>query len=140
MVDEEITDGTRLAELLSSELTGHETPPYDRIAVANADPDVEPTTAGDRAYDVFVDGEVLAAVYVMPERARVEVRSGLESSDRAEQSAEHAELTATERAAREAGLRTRPVGGRPPKLLVFVENGADVKRAFDVLGAAVDAA
>jgi hypothetical protein len=125
MVEDTITDGTRLAELLSSELTGHENPPFDRVGVANADPDVEPTTDGARAYDVQIDGERVGAVYVMPDRARVELVDGLE---------------AAEREAEQRGLRTRPVGAQPPRVVVFVENGADAKDAFDVFGAAADAA
>lgn len=122
MVDDVITDGKRIAELLSSEVTGHETAPYDRLSVENAEPDVDPTDAGQRAYDVHRDGERLASVYVMPERARVELFDGLE---------------AAEREAEQRDLPTRPVGGKPPRLLVFVDNGARTKRALDVLGAAV---
>lgn len=125
MVEDTITDGKRLAELLSSELTGHENPPFDRVSVANADPDVEPTTDGARAYDVRVDGERIGAVYVMPDRARVELVDGLE---------------AAQKVAEQRGLRTRPVGAQPPRVVVFVEDGADVKGAFDVVGAAADAA
>jgi hypothetical protein len=124
MVEDEITDGKRIAELLSSEVTGHENAPYDRLSVANADPDVEPTEAGAHAYDVSVDDERVAAVYVMSERVRVEVFEGLEAASQA---------------ADQRDLRTRPVGGQSPRLLVFVANGARTKRALDVLGAAVDA-
>ncbi|MFB6268549.1 MAG: hypothetical protein ABEH83_01300 [Halobacterium sp.] len=122
MVEDEITDGKRIAELLSSEVAGHENAPYDRLTVENADPDVEPTDEGAHAYDVHVDGERLASVYVMPDRARVELFDGLE---------------AAEHEAEQRGLRTRPVGGPSPKLVVFVANGARTKRALDVLGAAV---
>lgn len=125
MVEDTETDGKRLAALLSSELTGHENPPFDRVSVANADPDVEPNEAGARAYDVRLDGEHLGVVYVMPGRARLELFDGLE---------------AAEHEAEQRGLRTRPVGGQPPKVLMFVETGAEVKRAFDVVGAAADAA
>jgi hypothetical protein len=124
MVENTETDGKRLAELLSSEVTGHENAPYDVLAVTNADPDVEPTTDGARAYDVERDGERLASVYVQPDRARVELYDGLE---------------AAERQAEDGDLRARPVGGQPPRLLVFVTTGAEVKRALDVLGAAAEA-
>lgn len=124
MVEDTETDGKRLAALLSSELTGHENPPFDRVSVANADPDVEPTAAGAKAYDVRLESDRLGVVYVMPDRARLELFDGLE---------------AAEHEAEQRGLRTRPVGGQPPKVVVFVENGAEVKRAFDVVGAAADA-
>lgn len=123
MVDERVTDGKRIAELLSSEVTGHENDPYGDVRVGNADPDVEPTAEGERAYDVLLDGERLADVYVMPDRARLELRMGLERG---------------EHEAEQQRLRTRPVGGDPPKVVVFVESGAEVKRALDVLGAVAE--
>lgn len=123
MVDERVTDGKRIAELLSSEVTGHENDPYGEMRVGNADRDVEPTAEGERAYDVLLDGEHLADVYVMPDRARMELRTGLE---RGEHEAER------------QGLRTRPVGAKPPKVVVFVESGAAVKGALDVLGAVAE--
>lgn len=123
MVEERVTDGKRIAELLSSEVTGHENDPYGDVRVGNADPDVEPSTEGERAYDVLLDGERLADVYVMPDRARLELRAGLEPG---------------EHEAEQQGLRTRPVGGSPPKVVVFVESGAEVKRALDVLGAVAE--
>jgi hypothetical protein len=122
MVEDRITDGKRIAELLSSEVTGHQRPPYDGMTVADADPDVEPTADGVRAYDVEHDGERLAGVFVQPERVRLELYEGLE---------------ADRESAEGAGLRTRPVASEPPRLVVFVESGAAAKRAFDVLGAAV---
>lgn len=123
MVDERVTDGKRIAELLSSEVTGHENDPYGDVRVGNADPDVEPSAEGSRAFDVLLDTELLASVYVMPDRVRLELRAGFE---RGEQAAER------------RGLRTRPVGSDPPKVVVFVESGAAVKRALDVLGAVAE--
>lgn len=121
MVEDRITDGTRIAELLSSEITGHEDAPYGEMAVADADPDVEPTADGARAYDVEHDGERLARAFVQPDRVRLELDRG---------------LAAGREAAADAGLRTRPVASEPPRLVVFVESGAATKRALDVLGAA----
>jgi len=124
MVEDRITDGKRIAELLSSEVTGHANPPYDDLAVVNADPDVEPTPDGARAYDVEHAGERLARVFVQPDRIRLELYAGLE---------------AAREAAADADLRTRPVASDPPRLVVFVESGAATKRALDVLGAAATA-
>ena len=137
MVEDSLNDGKRTAELLASEVSGHENDPYGRLAVTNADPDVEPTADGAHAYDVVLrgepvpdessesDGGPLAEVFVQPERARLEVRTGLD---------------AARDAAEDGGLRTRPVGGVSPRLVVFVEDGVEVKRALDVLGAAADVA
>lgn len=121
MVEDRETDGKRIAELLASELSGHGNPPYDALAVTGADPDVEPTTDGAHAYDVEYRGERLARVFVQPDRARVELSAGLD---------------AAREAATDAGLRVRPVASDPPRLVAFVESGAEAKRAFDVLGAA----
>jgi len=125
MVEDRITDGTRIAELLSSEVTGHEQPPYDEMAVVDANPDVEPTADGARAYDVDHDGERLARVFAQPDRVRLELYAGLD---------------AARDAAEDAELRTRPVASEPPRLVVFVEYGAAAKRALDVLGAAAGTA
>ena len=123
MVEDSLNDGKRVAELLASEVSGHENDPYGRMAVTNADPDVEPTADGAHAYDVELDGDTLAEVFVQPERARLEVRAGLDAAPDA---------------AEDGGLRARPVDGVSPRLVVFVEDGVDVKRALDVLGAAAD--
>jgi hypothetical protein len=80
MVEDRITDGTRIAELLSSEVTGNENPPFDALSVTNADPDVAPSPDGERAYDVEAAGERLARVFVQPDRARVELDSGLDAA------------------------------------------------------------
>ena len=89
MVEDELDDGKRIAQLLASEITGHERPPLGRLSVENADPDAEPSLDGTFAYEV----------------------------------------------ARDAGLRVRPKAVEPPRLLVFVESGAEVKRALPVLRA-----
>ncbi|SEW23752.1 hypothetical protein [Halobacterium jilantaiense] len=124
MVEDRITDGKRIAELLSSEVTGHERSPYDELGVADANPDVEPTADGARAYDVEHGGERLARVFVQPDRVRLELYAGLD---------------AARDAAEDAELRTRPVASEPPRVVVFVEYGAAAKRALDVLGDAAAA-
>ncbi len=133
MVDDEITDGRRIAELLASELAGRRDGELAVLSVADADRDVEPTVGGARAYDVERrppspedgggDGEPirLARAFVHPDRLHLEFRVGRE---------------AAADAARDASLRVRPKATIPPRTLVFVERGAAVKRATDVLSAA----
>jgi hypothetical protein len=121
MVEDTITDGKRIAQLLASEVTGRETGPLAAMAVVDADRDVEPTADGAFAYGVDRDGERVADVAVQPERAYLELNVGVESGAEA---------------AREAGLRVRPKAVEPPRTLVFVESGAAVKAAVDVLVAA----
>lgn len=52
MVRDTVTDGVRIAELLSSELHGRTDGVLAHVTVTNADPDVEPSVDGERAYDV----------------------------------------------------------------------------------------
>ncbi|AXG07298.1 hypothetical protein DU500_13170 [Haloplanus rubicundus] len=123
MVSHELDDGVRIAQLLASDLVGHEDGLAD-VTVTDADPDVEPTPNGARAYRVRAADRPLAVVFVHPERARIVFEAGPE---------------ATLDAARDAGLRVRPKATEPPRTVVFVENGAEVKRVLRVVEAAVSA-
>lgn len=122
MVDARITDGRRIAELLASELDGREDGVLDRVAVTNADRDVEPTVEGARAYDITAFDRRVARVYIHDDRARLEFDIGHEPATSA---------------AEEGDLRVRPKAIEPPKTLVFVERGAEVKHASDVVQAVV---
>lgn len=144
MVDERLRDGKRIAQLLASELTG-DRDDLAAVAVTDPNPDVEPTADGAFAYAVTlvddpdeltvgprgrvdaegVTGRKLAEAFVQADRARVEFV--LEPDAAAE-------------AAREADLRVRPKAVRPPRTLVFVEDGAQVKWILPVFEAVVDAA
>jgi len=124
MVEEELTDGERIARLLSSEVYGHKRGVLGRLSVVDAADDIDPTEAGAFAYAV-ADGERrLAEVYVHPDRAHVEFRE---------------RVRAAAEAGQRAGLRVRPKAVEPPRTLVFVENGADVKPALRVVRAVGEA-
>lgn len=114
MVERRLSDGVRVAELLASELAGH-AGPLAGVELADADPDAEPTADGTLAYAVERDGRRLATVHVHPDRARIAFLDA---------------PAAAAAAARERGLRTRRVAADPPRTLVFVEDGAAVKRAL----------
>ncbi|USZ67648.1 hypothetical protein NGM10_13035 [Halorussus salilacus] len=122
MVEDRTTDGKRIAQLLSSEVDGREDSGLGALAVVDADPDVEGSADGELAYRIArrgtEDTEILAEVYVHDDRARIEFREGVD---------------AAAEAAEEVDLRVRPKAVRPPRTLVFVEDGAEVKRATDVL-------
>lgn len=118
MVEERVTDGERIAELLASELHGREDGALSRVAVVDAVDDVTPTADGALAYRVERDGELLATVHVHPERVHL---------------AFEARQDAAARTADEADLRVRPKATEPPATLVFVASGAAVKRAADVV-------
>ncbi|WP_435074325.1 hypothetical protein [Halorubrum sp. HHNYT27] len=140
MVADRLTDGVRIGQLLASEVTGNEGR-LRRLTLADANPDVEPTADGALAYRIVrtVDDDtteaaerLIAEVYVQSDRVRLEFVGG--DTDGADDLP-----TVTAAAAEEAGLRVRPKAVRPPRTLVFVEDGAQVKRALPVLAAAVDA-
>ncbi len=139
MVQDRLRDGKRIAQLVASELTG-DRDLLNQVVVVDADPDVEPTADGARAYDVVyvsptealvvddrgrttIDEErtaqqtLLATVFVQPERARIEFKTA------AARAAE---------AAQAANLRVRPKAVDPPQTLVFVEDGAQAKWVLDV--------
>ena len=124
MVGEELTDGERIARLLSSEVHGHERGALGRFAVVDATADVEPTEAGTFAYAVADDEHRIAEVYVHPDRAHVEFRAA---------------VGAAAEAGQRAGLRVRPKAVEPPRTLAFVENGAEVKPALRVVRAVCEA-
>ncbi|NKE35531.1 hypothetical protein GWG54_06815 [Natronococcus sp. JC468] len=123
MVEDRITDGRRIAELLASELDGREDGPLETVAVVDADRGVEPSTDGERAYDIVAADEPLARAFVHPDRVRLEFERGRELAAEA---------------AGDRGLRVRPTATAPPKTLVFVESGAAVKRASDAVAAVVE--
>jgi len=120
MVDESITGGRRIGQLLASEITGLERGPLAAMTVVDADPDAEPTADGTFAYGVEYAETRLADVHIQPERASLEFRTGVDTAREAAESAD---------------LRVRPKATTPPRTLVFVETGATVKRAVDVLEA-----
>ncbi|WP_137284841.1 hypothetical protein [Halorussus salinisoli] len=127
MVEDRTTDGKRIAQLLSSEVSSREDSGLDALEVVNADADVEGSADGELAYEIArqlgeddpgENAEILAEVYVHDDRVRVEFR---------------AEADAAAEVAESADLRVRPKSVQPPRTLVFVEDGAEVKRATDVL-------
>jgi|APHM01.1.fsa_nt_gi hypothetical protein len=71
MVDRRITDGTRIGQLLASELTGLETGVMAAVDVVDADPAATPSADGTEAYRIARDGTVVAAVRLYPESVEV---------------------------------------------------------------------
>lgn len=120
MVEDRVTDGRRIAELLASELDGRSDGPLESVAVVNAAPDVEPGEGRNRAYDVAVSGSTAATVFVRPERVRIE--TSLEKGDVDRRTSD--------------GLSIRQVTGAGA--VVVVGCGAAVKRAVDFLVDAIE--
>lgn len=121
MVEDRVTDGKRIARLLASELDGREDGPLDRVAVVNARETAEPTEGGAGAYDVAVDGSVVASVSLHPARAELSFVDGVETAAGA------AESAGLESRRESSGARQASGVG------VFVESGAEVKRGVDVV-------
>jgi hypothetical protein len=139
MVEERLTDGVRIAQLLASEVAGG-VGVLDACRVTDADPDVEPTPDGALAYRIRTDpasaddtgtghdtddsrpgsDDLLAEVFVQPDRVRVEF---VRSPDSAAETADS------------EGLRVRPKAVEPPRTLVFLPDGASVKRLLPVFDA-----
>ena len=75
MVEDSISDPTRVAQLLASELTGLETPPLDRVGVVEADDSAEPSSDGTLAYRIAFDDTPIGRVLLYPERVTIEFES-----------------------------------------------------------------
>ena len=128
MVDDRLTDGRRIAELLASELDGLGGV-FAGVEITDPDREVRPTPDGafasrDPRAEDGTEPTDIAEVFVQPDRARVE-------------------FTALPDVAADAAtaetLRVRPKAVRPPRTLVFVEDGAAVKRAVSVFETVVAA-
>jgi hypothetical protein len=115
MVEETITDPSRIAALLRAEIEGLADPPFGAMTVEPATG--EPGTPTFRVSDE--DGTVLTAT-AGPERLAVEVRRDPEAV---------AAATAS------AGLQARPKASSPPATVLLVGQAAGVKRVIDVLRA-----
>lgn len=121
MVEDSLSDGRRVAELLASECTGLATGPLEDVAVTGADPDVEPTEAGATAYRITHEGNPVATVSVTPSVALLEFEATVvEPVDLAAvvEDVEHPDLLLADDDA---------------ATTIRVESGAGVKAAVDVL-------
>lgn len=115
MVEETITDGTRIAELLASELAGLAVGPLATVAVVDAEPDATPSDAGTYAYGISADEERIAEVRIRPESAVIHLDGDWGEAVPAD------------------GDGLSIDGGD-----LVIERGASVKRAVDVLRRRLD--
>lgn len=121
MVEERITDGKRIAELLSSELSARETGPLASIEVVDSDPDATPSEDGTSAYGIAIDGTEVGSVTLFPNYARVTLSVGADP---------------VIETAGDVGVPSRRESGA---VVLQVESGAAVKPATDAIIAAVEA-
>jgi hypothetical protein len=124
MVADELTDGTKIGQHLSSELHGHERGVLGRLAVVDADTDAEPSEAGTFAFAVAVTPEEdgtdqrIAETYLHPNRIRIEFLVQ--------------PVRAAEAGHRE-GLCVRPGDADSLRTLAVVESAAKTKAALRVV-------
>ena len=71
MVEDTITDGKRIAQLLASELTGLEMEPLNKVTVVDANADASPSETGTIAYSLSYRDEMVATVSIYPTYANV---------------------------------------------------------------------
>lgn len=125
MVTDILTDGIRIAELLAAELTVDHGPLREVTITESTDTsELTPTVDGTQAY--LITGQAsnpIADVYVQPDRTYLEFIPNPE---------------AVMADASERDLRVRPKAVDPPRTLVFLENGADVKRVLGTVATAID--
>ncbi|MFB6120298.1 MAG: hypothetical protein ABEJ68_04185 [Halobacteriaceae archaeon] len=67
-----MSDPTRIAQLLASEVDGREEGVFAALSVVDADRDAEPSPGGTPAYGVAAADERFATVVLYPERTVVE--------------------------------------------------------------------
>lgn len=128
MVEDRVTDGKRVAQLLASELSGREDGALGALSVVDADRDADPSPDGTVAYGVAVEGERVGDVALYPERVEV-VLWGLPAAAVREATRGPDLVAADPDGAFEAPGEADTV--------LRVESGAAVKRAVDALVAGV---
>jgi len=117
MVEDRITNGKRIAQLLSSELSGRDRGTLGNVSVVDADADADVSAEGTEAYGIGYQNERIGTVRLFPDAATVSVNRQVD--------------TITE-AARDSGL---PVTDDDA---IRLESGASVKRAVDALVAGLE--
>ncbi|ELZ23167.1 hypothetical protein C475_15999 [Halosimplex carlsbadense 2-9-1] len=116
MVEDRITDGKRVAQLLSSELSGRDRGSLGDVSVVDADPDAAPSPEGTVAYGVAYRDERVGTVRLYPDAAVLSIGdAGPVDAQRVRGSVDGPDLSVTDDGA------------------VRIESGAAVKRAVDAL-------
>ena len=130
MVEDRITDGKRIAQLLSSELTGRETGPLAAVDVVDADPEAEPAPEGTVAYAVAHRDRRIGEVVLYPEAAALVLTFDPDRVSRA--------LRGPDLSVVPDETRLSNVEGTTARVTVRIEAGAAVKRAVDALVAGLE--
>ncbi|QPV63307.1 hypothetical protein I7X12_01345 [Halosimplex litoreum] len=126
MVEDRVTDGKRVAQLLSSELSGRDRDTLGDVAVVDADPDAEPSPEGTVGYGVAYRDERVGTVRIYPDAAALTVESAVDPTD-------DGPATDHSLAERVADAVAGPDLSVTEDGAVRIESGAAVKRAVDAL-------
>lgn len=149
MVDDRVRDGSRIGELLSSEVHGHERGVMGRLSVVDADTDATPSTGGTFAYALEYatpppagGSRVVATAHLHPEHLRLDIAAATET---AVEAAEREDLPTTdpgdvgpENGEWDGDAGRGEDGGREV-VAVAIESGAAVKPALRVVRAVTEA-
>lgn len=128
MVEDRVTDGKRVAQLLSSELSGRDRGALGDVTVVDADPNAEPSPEGTVAYGVEHRDERVGTVRIYPDAATLAMDRPADAVAEAAREAIAAfERDLADESDRDAGLAV------PDDDTVRIESGAAVKRAVDAL-------
>lgn len=111
MVEDCITDGTRIAQLLAAELSGVDVGVLETVTIVNSTPSATPSEDGTRAYEIAVNGDPIATVDLYPDTVIVRLR-------------ESRTWPTADQVTRDQSLR--------------IESGAGVKRAVDTIRQLID--
>jgi len=128
VVEDRVTDGKFIAQLLSSELSGREGGPLAAVSVVDADPAAEPSASGTAAYGVAVGDRRVGTVWLYPEAAECEFTLA-GGAGAARTAVRGPDLAVVQPDPTDEGTVTLRVG-----------SGAAVKRAVDALVAGIEAA
>jgi hypothetical protein len=135
MVEDRVTDGGRIAQLLASELSGRADGALARLSVVDADRDAEPAPEGTTAYGIAVDGRRVGDVSLYPDRAELHLES-VAAPPSKDPSGGSLDLDAVAEGVRGSGVTAeRTTAGA---VVVTIAFGAAVKRAVDALVAGLD--
>jgi hypothetical protein len=138
VVEDRITDGERIAQLLASELTGLDVEPLDSVSVVDADQDVSPSSDGPIAYRIRHRESYVGAVrlYLGGARLQLTVTDDTVPESVAER---HRDLTVIEGGSADLGGEFHSTSAIDREsysddvLTVRIASGAAVKHALDVI-------
>jgi len=127
MVEDRITDGKRIAQLLSSELSGRTRGALADVAVVDADPDSEPSPSGTDAYGIAAGDRRIGAVVLYPDAVECEL------------TLDPAAVSGAVRGEDLSVVASGEADGSATSVTLRVESGAAVKRAVDAIVAGIGA-